>query len=74
MTIREKQKYQVTNVGVKSEIVTFLLVNVQLNLTQFITRSNLACSDANNDRIFFSVLIFHETNQINIDIKTKKTL
>ena len=38
MTLREEQKYRVTNVPVKSKIL--------LSLEQ-------ACSDANNDRRFF---------------------
>ena len=58
-TLRGKQKYQVTNVRVKSKIVTFLVR--KLFLTQFITRPNLASSVANNVRRFFSVLIFPET-------------
>ena len=46
---------------VSSYKLSRLLVNVSLNLTQFITRSSLAYSVANNDRRFFSVLIFHKT-------------
>ena len=59
----------------KSKIVAFLLVNVWLNLTQFyITRSNLACSDANNDSRFFQFWYSTKPFQIDIDIHTKKTL
>ena len=46
---------------VSSYKLSRLLVNVSLNLTQFITRSSLAYSVANNDSRFFSVLIFHKT-------------
>ena len=59
----------------KSKIVAFLLVNIWLNLTQFyITRSNLACSDANNDSRFFQFWYSTKPFQIDIDIHTKKTL
>ena len=59
----------------KVRFVTFLLVNVWLNLTRFyMTISNLACSDANNDSRFFQFWYFPKPFQIDIDIKTKKTL
>ena len=68
--LREKQKYQVANVRVKSKIVTFASQSV-IEFKQFLTKPNLICSVAKNDRRFFSVLIFHETiSKINIDIKT----
>ena len=58
--LREKQKYQVSNVRVKSKIVTFANQSV-IEFKQFLTKPNLTCSVAKNDRRFFSVLIFHET-------------
>ena len=56
---REKQKYQVSNVRMKSKIVTFATQRI-IEFKQFLTRPKLACSVAKNDRRFFSVLIFHE--------------
>ena len=64
LALQGKQKYQVTNVHVKSKIVKFAHQRIiDMNFTQFVTRPNLACSLANNnsDGRLFSVLIFHET-------------
>ena len=58
--LREKQKYQVSNVRVKSKITTFASQRI-IEFKQFLTRPNLACSVAKTDRRFFSVLMFHET-------------
>ena len=58
--LREKQKNQVSNVCVKSKIVTFASQRI-IEFKQFLTRPNLECSVAKTDRRFFSVLMFHET-------------
>ena len=63
----EKQQYQVSNVRVKSKIVTFATQRI-IEFKQFLTRPDLACSVAKNDRRFFSVLIFHFP--VNIDNRT----
>ena len=44
----------------KLKIVTFASQRI-IEFKQFLTRPNLACSVAKTDRIFFSVLMFHET-------------
>ena len=58
--LREKQKYHVSNVHVKSKIVMFVSQR-KIEFKQFLTRPNLECSVAKTDRRFFSVLMFHET-------------
>ena len=50
--LREKQKNQVSNVRVKSKIVTFASQRIT-EFKQFLTRPNLACSVAKTDRRFF---------------------
>ena len=41
--LREKQKYQVSNVRVKSKIVTFASHSI-IEFKQFLTKPNLTCS------------------------------
>ena len=48
----EKLKYQVSNVCVKSKIVTFASQRI-IEFTQFLTRPDLTCSVAKTDRRFF---------------------
>ena len=43
--LREKQKYQVSNVRVKSKIVTFASQSI-IEFKQFLTKPNLTCSVA----------------------------
>ena len=50
--LREKQKNQVSNVRVKSKIVTFGSQRI-IEFKQFLTRPNLASSVAKTDRRFF---------------------
>ena len=50
--LREKQKNQVSNVRVKSKIVTFASQRIT-EFKQFLTRPNLACSVTKNHRRFF---------------------
>ena len=54
------RKTKVSNVRVKSKIVTFASQSAT-EFKQFLTKSNLTLSVAKNDRRVFSVLIFHET-------------
>ena len=58
--LREKQKYQVSNVRLKSKIVMFAGQHI-IEFKQFLARPSLAYSVAKNDYRFFLVLIFHET-------------
>ena len=50
--LQEKQKYRVSNVHVKSKIVTFASKRI-IEFKQFLKRPNLACSVAKTDRRFF---------------------
>ena len=66
--LREKQKYQVSNVRVKSKITTFASQRI-IEFKQFLTRPNFACSVAKTDHRIFRFWCSMKPFQIKIDIK-----